>query len=93
MKHSHTFTPAHWEEAVALLAHPDARSHCLELEQLSTGYGARIYPPQTQHLRGNFSALSGSFYGVADTPRAAVMEAVSHWNEFRAGHDRARAIN
>lgn len=83
----------HWEEAIALLSHRDARPYNLELSRLSTGYGARIYPPQTQHLRGNFSRLSGSFYGVAESPRAAVQEAVAKWNDFQDAHHRACSIN
>jgi hypothetical protein len=68
---------AHLDEAIALLSHPDARSHLLELEAWPSGdYGARIWPPYRQHLRA-VSPLSGSFYGVASTPRAALLEAIA----------------
>ena len=82
-----------WEEAVALLSHRDAKPYNLEITARGGLFGARIYPPQTQHLRGNFSALSGSFYGVGSSPREAVMEAVARWNEFQAGYARACAVN
>lgn len=84
---------AHWEEAALLMAQPDARSHLLEIDVDPDGYyGARIFPPQRQHLRA-VSPLSGSFYGVARTPRAAVSEAVAKWADSRASAGRWAAAN
>lgn len=84
---------AHWEEAALLMAHPDARTHLLEIEYDPMGiYGARIFPPERQHLRA-LSPLSGSFYGAAPTPRAAVNEAVAKWDASRASASRWAAAN
>jgi len=84
---------AHFEEALMLLAHRDARSHLLELEAWPSGaYGARIWPPQRQHLRA-VSSLSGSFYGVGNTPREAVMAAVAKSHADEAAAARWRSAN
>lgn len=83
----------HWEEFALLMAHPDARTHLLEIEYDPMGiYGARIFPPERQHLRGP-SRLSGSFFGAAPTPRGAVNEAIAKWDASRASASRWAAAN
>lgn len=95
--HDHSFAgtvsipPAHLEEAVALLSHDDARTYRLELTMPgSTMFGARIFPPERQHLQA-VHPLFGSFYGCGMTPREAVQQACACWTEHKDGCARSIA--
>ena len=72
---------AHLEQIVALQSHPDARRYCLEFERAGSElYGARIYPPERQHMR-QCHPLSGSFYGCGSSPQEALDRAILYYRE------------